>query len=47
MTILNYTKILNAIRMNHEKYFAERKAIRDLHLDRLGDYLKEHPDEPT
>ncbi len=25
LTILDYTKILGAIRMNHEKYFAERK----------------------
>jgi DNA-binding transcriptional MerR regulator len=47
LTILDYTKILGAIRMNHEKYFAERKAIWDSHLDRLGDYLEEHPDEPT
>ncbi|MCQ6562978.1 MerR family transcriptional regulator [Paenibacillus mendelii] len=46
-TILDYTKILGAIRMNHEKYFAERKAIGDSHLDRLGDYLEDHPDEPT
>lgn len=47
LTILDYTKVLGVLRMNHEKYFAERKAIWDSLLDRLGDYLEEHPDEPT
>jgi DNA-binding transcriptional MerR regulator len=46
-SILDYTKILSAMRMTHEKYFAERKAIWGSHLDRLGDYLEEHPGEPN
>jgi hypothetical protein len=35
------------MRMSHEKYFTEQRANWDLHLDRLGDYLGEHPEEPT
>jgi DNA-binding transcriptional MerR regulator len=47
LTVEDFTKLLDAMRMSHEKYFAERQANWDLHLDRLGDYLGEHPEEPT
>jgi DNA-binding transcriptional MerR regulator len=47
LTVEDFTKLLGAMRMSHEKYFAERQANWDLHLDRLGDYLGEHPEEPT
>jgi len=29
-----------------EQWIAERRTSWEHHLDRLGDYLAEHPDEP-
>lgn len=45
LSVHDFTKILGTMRMSHEKFFAERKAGWEAHLDRLGDYLDEHPDE--
>jgi len=47
LNVQDFTKILSAMRMSHENYFAERQESWNSHLDRLGDYLGEHPDEPT
>jgi MerR family transcriptional regulator, thiopeptide resistance regulator len=47
LTVENFTKIMRTMRMNHEKYFAERKSSWDLHLDRLSEYLDEHPGNPA
>lgn len=46
LTVENFTKIMRAMRMNHEKYFDEKKASWNLHLDQLGAYLDEYPGEP-
>jgi DNA-binding transcriptional MerR regulator len=46
LSVEHFTKIMRTMRMNHEKFFAERKSNMDLHLDRLGAYLDEHPEEP-
>jgi hypothetical protein len=35
---------MQTMRMNHEKFFAERKSSWDKHLDRLSVYLDEHPE---
>ncbi|WP_103108766.1 MerR family transcriptional regulator [Brevibacillus reuszeri] len=45
-SVENFMKIMRNMRMNHEKFFAERKSNIDIHLDRLGEYLDEHPEEP-
>jgi DNA-binding transcriptional MerR regulator len=45
-TVEHFMNIMRTMRMNHEKFFAERKSSMDLHLDRLGEYLDEHPEEP-
>jgi DNA-binding transcriptional MerR regulator len=47
LTVEDFTKLLGTMQMSHEKFFAERRANWDLHLDRLGDFLDEHPEEPT
>lgn len=44
-TVENFMNIMRMMRMNPEKFFAERKSSMDLHLDRLGDYLDEYPEE--
>jgi hypothetical protein len=31
------------MRMSHEKFFAEKRAVMNANLDRLGDYLDEDP----
>ncbi|MCZ8517739.1 MerR family transcriptional regulator [Paenibacillus filicis] len=46
LTVEHFMNIMWTMRMNHEKFFAERKSSMDLHLDRLGEYLDEHPEEP-
>jgi DNA-binding transcriptional MerR regulator len=46
LSVENFTKIMRTMRMNHEKYFDERKSSWNLHLDQLGAYLDEHPGEP-
>ncbi len=45
-TVEHFMNIMRTMRMNHEKFFAERKSSMDLHLDRLGEYLDKHPEEP-
>ncbi|KQL43613.1 MerR family transcriptional regulator [Brevibacillus choshinensis] len=45
-TVEHFMNIIRTMRMNHEKFFAERKSSMDVHLDRLGEYLDEHPEEP-
>lgn len=45
-TVEHFMNIIRTMRMNHEKFFAERKSSMDLHLDRLGEYLDEHPEDP-
>ncbi|GED66890.1 hypothetical protein BRE01_05920 [Brevibacillus reuszeri] len=45
-TVEHVMNIMRTMKMNHEKFFAERKSSMDLHLDRLGEYLDEHPEEP-
>ena len=47
LTVQEFTKILSAMRTSHHKYFAERVASWESHLDRLGDYLGEHPDDAS
>ena len=44
-TVEYFMNIMRMMRMNHEKFFAERKSSMDLHLDRLGEYLDKHPEE--
>lgn len=44
-TVEHFMNIMRTMRMNHEKFFAERKSSMDLHLDRLGEYLDEHPED--
>lgn len=46
LTIENFTKIMRTMRMNHEKFFADKRANWNDNLDRLGVYLNEHPEEP-
>ncbi|TKI58916.1 MerR family transcriptional regulator [Brevibacillus antibioticus] len=45
-TVEHFMNIIRTMRMKHEKFFAERKSSMDCHLDRLGEYLDEHPEEP-
>jgi DNA-binding transcriptional MerR regulator len=47
VTVEDFTKLLGAMRISHDKYFAELRANRERELDRLGDYLREGPQEPT
>lgn len=47
LTVDNFTKLLGTMRMSHEKFFAEKRANWNTHLDRLGDYLDEHPEQTT
>lgn len=44
LTALDFTTLLAAMRTSHERYFADRRANWELHLDRLGDFLRE--DQP-
>ncbi|BBH20193.1 hypothetical protein Back11_15810 [Paenibacillus baekrokdamisoli] len=46
LTVENFTKIMQTMRMNHEKFFVERKSSWENHLDQLSTYLDEHPGEP-
>ena len=46
LTVENFTKIMQTMRMNHEKFFVERKSSWEHHLDQLSTYLDEHPGEP-
>lgn len=43
LTVEDFTKLLAAMRTSHERYFAERRANWEQHLDRLGDFLMEDP----
>ncbi|MDC0762347.1 MerR family transcriptional regulator [Brevibacillus sp. AG] len=45
-TVEHFMNIIRTMRMKHEKFFAERKSSMDHHLDRLGEYLDEHPEDP-
>ncbi|WP_123043834.1 MerR family transcriptional regulator [Cohnella candidum] len=45
-TVEQFAEIMRVMRLNHEKFFAERKSSWDLHLDRLGEYLDDNPEEP-
>lgn len=45
-TIEHVVKITRMMKMNHEKFLAERKSSMETHLDRLGKYLDENPEEP-
>jgi DNA-binding transcriptional MerR regulator len=45
LTVEDFTKLLGAMRISHEKYFAELRARRERELDRLGDYLEEHTEQ--
>jgi len=47
LTVQEFTKILSAMRKSHHKYFAVQEASWESHLDRLGDYLGEHPDDAS
>jgi len=47
LTVQEFTKILSAMRVSHHKYFAERKASWESHLDRIGDFLDDHPDDDS
>lgn len=42
LTVEDFTRLLAAMRTSHERYFAERRANLEQHLDRLGDFLREH-----
>lgn len=42
LTVEDFTKLLGAMRVSHERYFAELRASRERELDRLGDYLNDH-----
>lgn len=46
LTVESLTTIMRTMRKNHEKYLDERKSSWNIHLDRLGTYLNEHPGEP-
>ncbi|MCJ8012182.1 MerR family transcriptional regulator [Paenibacillus sp. KQZ6P-2] len=45
-TVDHFTAIMRTMRMNHEKFFAERKSSMNHHLDQLGEYLDKQPEEP-
>jgi Predicted transcriptional regulators len=40
-SVESFTRIMQMMRLNHERYFDERQAVWNAHLDRLGAYLKE------
>ncbi|KWX71871.1 MerR family transcriptional regulator [Paenibacillus jilunlii] len=44
LTIEDFTKVLETMRMSHEKFFADKRKSWNQHLDRLGDFLDEHPE---
>jgi DNA-binding transcriptional MerR regulator len=44
LTVEDFTKLLGTMRMSHEKFFAEKKANWNVNLDRLGEYLDNHPE---
>ncbi|MGG4106017.1 hypothetical protein AAXB25_19115 [Paenibacillus lautus] len=46
VTVEYFTNIMRMMRMIFVKFLAERKSSMDLHLDRLGEYLDEYPEEP-
>ena len=46
LTVENFANIMRTMRMNHKKYFDERKLNWNSHLDRLGIYLNDKPGEP-
>jgi DNA-binding transcriptional MerR regulator len=43
-TVEHVMKITRMMKMNHENFFAERKSSMGIHLERLGEYLDEHPE---
>jgi DNA-binding transcriptional MerR regulator len=43
LTVEDFTKLMTTMRMSHEKFFAEKRAVMNANLDRLGDYLDEDP----
>lgn len=46
LTVEHFSNLMRTMRMKHETTIAEKKASWDAHLDRLGAYLDEPPDEP-
>lgn len=42
LTVEDFTRLMQVMRMNHGTYFDERKASWNAHLDRLGAYLDNH-----
>lgn len=44
LTVEHFMNIMRTMRMNHEKFFTELESNMNFHLDRLGDYLDEHPE---
>ncbi|WP_219834828.1 MerR family transcriptional regulator [Paenibacillus sp. R14(2021)] len=44
LTVDDFTKLLGTMRMSHEKFFAEKQASWQAHLDRLGDFLDKQRD---
>ena len=46
LTIGDFTKLLETMKISHEKYFAERRAGWERHLDQLDMFLGEQPEEP-
>lgn len=47
LTVQEFTNILGYMRITNRNFFAERQARWESHLDRLGDFLSENPDEAT
>ena len=45
LTVDAFTKLLNAMKLSHEKYVIERRMSWERSLDKLGDYLEEQADE--
>jgi DNA-binding transcriptional MerR regulator len=46
LTVEHFSNLMRTMRMKHETTIVEKKASWDAHLDRLGAYLDEPPDEP-
>lgn len=42
LTVEDFTKLLTAMRISHEKFFAQNRENWNTHLDRLGHFLNNH-----
>jgi DNA-binding transcriptional MerR regulator len=44
LTVEDFTKLMETMRMSHEKFFTEKRASWHENLDRLGHYLDNNPE---